>query len=349
MCSINPTTINIAGSAPATAMLLSPLPQLLLPISSHADFPGHLVAGKVQLGSGLRPGRVVPEPIMLDLGFVLPGDLLEAGGTGLPQRRSAGVCWCLPGQWHLWKMRLYLPPGCWWKAECGAKSRRTLLCPCPCPAGVTAPGGQRRGCPHRGLSRQDPKAALTSCIAKGNQYREASREKLRPPASVAVPGSSLTHGGRYWWSRGAPGCWPAGAGGAGPVARVMWECGGCCVWLVDMSPRPRPSSGEREQCPELGEGWTRHSGCGPGRYQHPEVGGGMETSNHCPQALLRRGDIPLPASVISDREKLPVVLLQLQWELWEQPGSLALWCGPAQRKAAPCSLYLLALLSTLIK
>ncbi|XP_075375244.1 uncharacterized protein LOC142417935 [Mycteria americana] len=61
-----------------------------------ADFPGHLVVGKVQLGPGLRPGRVVLEPVMLDLGFVLPGDLLEAGGTVLPRRRSAGVCWCLP-------------------------------------------------------------------------------------------------------------------------------------------------------------------------------------------------------------------------------------------------------------
>lgn len=58
----------------------------------------------------------------------------------------------------------------------------------------------------------------------------------------------------------------------------------------------------------------------------------METSNHCPQALLRRGDIPLPTSVISDREKLPVVLLQPQWELWEQPGSPALRCGPAEGK-----------------
>lgn len=35
----------------------------------------------------------MPESATLDLGFVLPGDLLEAGGTVLPRRRSAGVCW----------------------------------------------------------------------------------------------------------------------------------------------------------------------------------------------------------------------------------------------------------------
>lgn len=107
----------------------------------------------------------MPEPATLDLGFVLPGDLLEAGGTILPRRRSAGVCQA--GD-TFGKTRLYLPPGCWWKAERGAKSWRTLLRRCPCPEGVSVPGGQQRGCPHHGLSRQDPKAVPTGCIAKGN-------------------------------------------------------------------------------------------------------------------------------------------------------------------------------------
>lgn len=53
---INPAAFNTPGSAPARATLLSPLSQPLLPIFSRADFPGHLVVGKVQLGSGLRPG-----------------------------------------------------------------------------------------------------------------------------------------------------------------------------------------------------------------------------------------------------------------------------------------------------
>lgn len=36
----------------------------------------------------------------------------------------------------------------------------------------------------------------------------------------------------------------------------------------------------------------------------PEVGGGMDAGNLCPQALLCGGDIPLPASVISHAEKI---------------------------------------------
>ena len=140
---------------------------------------------------------------------------------------------------------------------------------CPCPEGVSALGGQRRGCLHRGLSWRDPKATPTGCIAKGNRYREASQEKLWPPMSVAVPGSSLTHGGRCWQSRGAPGRWPAGAGGAGLVARVVRERGRRRAWLVGTSARPRPSSSGREQCPKPGEGWTWRGGCGPGRYWHP--------------------------------------------------------------------------------
>lgn len=254
----------------------------------------------------------------------------------------AGVCWCLPGQWHLWKTRLYLPPGCWWEAERRAKSWRTLLRRCPCHEGVFMPGGQWCGCPHRVLSRRDPKAVLTGCIAKGNQYREASRETLQPPASVAVPGSSLTHGGHCRRSRGAPGRRPAGAGGAGLVAR---ECSRRRVWLVGTSAQPWPSSGGREQCPEPEEGWTRRSGCSPGRYRHPKVGGGMETSNRCQQALLHRGDIPLPTSAILDGEILPVCFVAVA------VGALgAAWLrGPAEGKAAPGSLCLLALLSSLIK
>lgn len=161
------------------------------------------------------------------------------------------------------------------------------------------PGGQRRGCLHHGLSRRDPKAALTGCIAKGNRCREASREKLRPPASVAVPGSSLTHGRCCWRSRGAPGRWPTGAGGAGLVARVVWERGGCRAWLVGTSARPWPSSGGMERCPEPGEGWMWRGSCGPGRYRHPMwVVGWTLISAVC--RLLCGGDIPLLTRVILD-------------------------------------------------
>ncbi|KAM6297505.1 MYCBP-associated protein [Aegotheles albertisi] len=138
------------------------------------------------------------------------------------------------------------------------------------------------------------------CIAKGNRYREASGEKLRPPASVAVPGSSLTHGDVAGGAVGHP---AAGAGGAGPVARVVRERGGRRAWLLGTSARPWPGSGGRERCPEPGEGWTRRSGCGSGGIG-TEVGGGTDTGNHCPQALLCGADTPLPARVISDGERI---------------------------------------------
>jgi len=41
-----------------------------------------------------------------------------------------------------------------------------------------------------------------------------------------------------------------------------------------------------------------------GEVPAPEVGGGMETGNRRLQALLCGADTPLPASVISDREKI---------------------------------------------
>lgn len=184
------------------------------------------------------------------------------------------------------------PPGCWWKAECGAKSWRTQLCCCRCPGGVSVPGGQWRGHPHHGLSRQDPKAALIGCIAKGNRCTETSREKLYPPASMAVPGCSLTHGICCWWSCRAPGCCPTGAGGAGLVARVVWERGGRRAWLMGTSARPWPSSGGMEQYPEPGEGWKWCGSCSPGRYWHPRwVVGWTLITAVC--RLLCGGDIPL--------------------------------------------------------
>lgn len=156
---------------------------------------------------------------------------------------------------------------------------------------------------HRGLSQRDPKAVLTGCIAKGNRCREASREKLHPPASVAVPGSSLTHGRCCWQSCGAPGCWPTEAGGAGLVARVVWERGGCHARLVGTSARPWPSSGGMQWYPELGECWMCCGSCRPGRYQHPRwVMGWTLITTAC--RLLCGGDIPLLTCVILDGGKI---------------------------------------------
>lgn len=55
LCLINPQLLTPLA-APALITFLSSLPQPMLPISFHSDFSGHLMAGKVQLGSGFWPG-----------------------------------------------------------------------------------------------------------------------------------------------------------------------------------------------------------------------------------------------------------------------------------------------------
>lgn len=55
LCLINPQLLTLLA-APALIAFLSSLSQPMLPISFHSDFPGHLMAGKVQLGSGFWPG-----------------------------------------------------------------------------------------------------------------------------------------------------------------------------------------------------------------------------------------------------------------------------------------------------
>lgn len=127
------------------------------------------------------------------------------------------------------------------------------------------------------------KGRADGCIAKGNRCREASREKLRPPASVAVPGSCLTHGRWCWRSSGAPGCWPAGAGGAGLVARVVWERGGCLhgLWAHQHDPGPAlvgwsgVLSWERDIC-----------GLELQFREVPGEGDGVDADNRCLQAAV---------------------------------------------------------------
>lgn len=168
------------------------------------------------------------------LGFAQLGNLLEAEGTILPPLRTASV---LAGAFQA--------GGTF--GECDFISTWVLVESRAWSQvledfAVLLPLSQRHFCArravawrlHHGLSQRDPKAALTltGCIAKGNRCREPAREKLCPPASVVVPGSSLTHRRCCWRSCGAPGCWPTGAGGAGLVVRVVWDRGGCRAWLV---------------------------------------------------------------------------------------------------------------------
>lgn len=62
----------------------------------------------------------------------------------------------------------------------------------------------------------------------------------------------------------------------------------------------------------------------------PEVCGGMDTGNHCLQALLCGGDTPLPASVISHGEK---VASEFCCSCGGSSGTTWLW-GPAEGKTA---------------
>lgn len=138
------------------------------------------------------------------------------------------------------------------------------------------------------------------CIAKGDQYGEVSREKSRPPVSVAVPGFSLTHrdvAGRAMGllARGSRRCptGHTGCAGAWRVPCVVRGHVGMALaqlrWEGVVSPAWRG----------LDAAWQLQSREVPA----PRVGGGTDAGNHCLQALLCGGDIPLPASVISDGGK----------------------------------------------
>lgn len=303
-----PTALNPTGSSsPDYVPLIPPrahashLFPFTLPRPSHG---GQSPAGLRFLASMSNAGS---QP--LHLGFVQLGNLLEAERTILPPPRC--VCRCFPGWWHLWKTCLYLHlVGCWWKAEHGGLW---------CPGGVSVPGGLwpglcAVGCPKAGLHCE----------------REPCAGKVSGETS-SVPGSSLTHGRCCWQSCGVPGCWPTGAGGAGLVARVVWECGGRRAQLVGTSARPGTALGgwsgvlscERAGCGAL-------CSCSPGRYRHPRrVMGWTLITAVC--RLLCGGDTPLLARVILDGGKITSEFCL---------SSPVLWCSPAQDKAAPGSLCL---------
>lgn len=98
-------------------------------------------------------------------------------------------------------------------------------------------------------------------------------------------------------------------------------------WARRHGPGPAPAGGSGVLSQETaGHGTVAAVQGGTGT----PMGGGMETSNRCLQVLLRRGDSPLPASVILDGEKLPVSFV-------------------AAAVGAPGSLCLLALLGPPIK
>lgn len=116
------------------------------------------------------------------------------------------------------------------------------------------PGRLRPGRPHRGLSRRDPKAALTAALRKGiGAGKRLERNLVRPRAwrCQALSDSREMLLAELWgaWLRAhrSRRCWTGRTGCVG----AWWVP----AWIVGTSARPWPGSGGMELCPELGEGW----------------------------------------------------------------------------------------------
>lgn len=188
-----PAALNPAGSS-------SPDYVPLIPAPAHAShlFPFRLPrpahGGQSPAGVRFLARMSNAGSLSLDLGFVQLGNLLEAEGSILPPPRTASVLAGALQAGGTFGEHDFIST--WVSVESTARSQVledfAMLLPLSrrhfrARQAVAWPSAPR-AVPAGSKGRAD------GCIAKGNRCREASREKLRPPASAAVPGSCLTHG-----------------------------------------------------------------------------------------------------------------------------------------------------------